>query len=61
VGQIEFKLCSGNQIANGQTDRQTDARGYNIICPFGHIKKKLQKCKKKKAFKIKKRIILRKG
>jgi hypothetical protein len=48
---MKFEHCgsngwSGNLIANGRTDvqtggrtdRQTDARGYNIICPFGHIK-----------------------
>jgi hypothetical protein len=23
---------------DGWMDGQTDARGYNIICPFGHIK-----------------------
>jgi hypothetical protein len=38
---MELKLCCGNQIANGRTDRggRTDAREYNIICPFGHIQK----------------------
>jgi hypothetical protein len=25
-------------LTDGRTDRQTDARGYNIICPFGDIK-----------------------
>jgi hypothetical protein len=33
VGQMELKLCSGYHIANGRTDRRTDARGYIIICP----------------------------
>jgi hypothetical protein len=39
---MKLKLCSGNQIANGQTDRQTaDARWYNIICPkFFRVYKK---------------------
>jgi hypothetical protein len=31
-----MKLIDHRMFA--RTDRQTDARGYNIICPFGHIK-----------------------
>jgi kynurenine formamidase len=51
---MELKLCSGNQIANGRTDRWTDARRYNITCQkFFRAYKNETKFRKERGDKIK--------